>query len=1156
MMGRVGPTTISPTPNPNHPICRDIVQLETAISTISQEYLLEFASEYGISEDLHPKLPGPEERIMDFPEGKVDERVFPTVADWRTSAPKDEMPAKDTYYAEAVTLVNTHHTSIQKQPEALLCLVRLSRRYFLGDDVYLTFLHDDNREMEDPATATDSSRVPSTIERSPLNFANENPSQQSTRGNETEDQGQETMAPEVSPPENVTTTRVAPEAGLAKEIAAMGPCVIKECRKRGNDRVDTNAPPKVLRKDHVDSRPTQSTVGGKSLTAMGLGMGSTFPVPTSQETPVDEVAIVGDPKSENTYFTSMVGSPESIYQPEWGMTNSCCLDAPEACQDLVDHIAPPEYFSELRHLHNDDFLKQYNINLARQVVIGSQLRLRFKQEAKLLKKSVAQVARKDQRIQARENKIKNLEALLEAETDMKRPRRPRTQNLARSWKTSALCFRPPKKRCAKMDAHLDALSIDFDEELYPHMLTAIAGMSEGLEYEVEHGKANLDLEAIDAYDPESETKYVTALNALRDLKYPMVDQLKLLKDAPIDVVMASLHLECDYEEDAPQWMPLRPTSDGVPVSVPTVAPQGLAILLVDAATQTETSKDGASLRILSISLDVRNDNVCNVLFTGRICTGSVSCAPWESSPRSCRSSSKSRFSRSSSSLCITSTATVRYVGVPISAGHLSWETEATHNVIPYEFLHLTVSDCRHGFCFYPFHKKGYGAVIENMGAAKGTQETFCKSTVGGKSLAAMGLGMGSTFPVPTSQETPVDVSDPDPLSFSNPQSIPTENVAQSSKEATVAGDLESENTSFTSMVGSPNSIYQPEWGVTHGCCLDVPEACQDLVDHIAPPGYFSELRHLHNDDFLKQYNIKLARKVAMGSQLRLRFEQEAKLLKKFVAQVARQDHRIQARENKIKNLEALLEAETDMKRPRRPRTQNLARVALGGYEVWGIDKAEAVFANVVSAGIAKGMSEGLKYGVEHGKANLDLKAIEAYDPESETKYVAALHAIRDLKYHMVDQLELLKDAPIDVVFAPLHLESDSKKDAPQRIREFHPSSSQLKIPVYPEVRDPKDPWDFKKEIQLADAIAANVSRAEKKKKCRVVCRTHGVSFAHHARSDGVPVSVPTVALQGLAILLADATTQTETSEDGASPRICTGSVSCAPWESSRMHLTS
>nr|GEY77845.1 hypothetical protein [Tanacetum cinerariifolium] len=380
---------------------RDIVQLETVVSTISQEYLLEFTSEYGISEDLHSELPGTEEMIVDFLEGK---RVFPIVADWRTSAPKDEMPAEDTYSPKAVTVLNTRCTPIQKQPEALLCLVGLSWRYFLGDDVYPAFLHDDDRdmdlfnliralnptkvktgtrpraahevplltvtasrviEMEDLAMAKDSFRVPSTIQRSPLKFANKNPSQQSTG-----------------------------EADLAEEIATIGPCVIKERRKRGNDGVDTNAPPKVLRKDHADSRPIQIPLEGKPLLQWDyewdpLSLYLLRGIRLSSK----GAAVVRDPKSKNTTFTSMVGSPESIYQPEWGVTNGCRLDAPEVCQDLVDHIAPPGYFSELRHLHN---------------------------EAKLLKKSVAQVARRDQRNQARENEIKNLEALLEAKTDMKK----------------------------------------------------------------------------------------------------------------------------------------------------------------------------------------------------------------------------------------------------------------------------------------------------------------------------------------------------------------------------------------------------------------------------------------------------------------------------------------------------------------------------------------------------------------------------------------------------------------------------------------------------------------------------------------------------------------------------------------------------------------
>ncbi|GKA36351.1 hypothetical protein Tco_0722842 [Tanacetum coccineum] len=175
---------------------RDTIQLETVVLTISPKYLIEFTSEYGISEDLHPELPSPEERIVDFPEGKFD---------WRINAPKDEMPVKGSYSAEDVAVLNTRRTPIQKQPKALLCIVGLSQRYFLRDDVYLTFLNDDdlagalnptkvktgtrphaahevplltataNRVivMEDTTTASGSSGTPSTVEKSPLDFVNE-----------------------------------------------------------------------------------------------------------------------------------------------------------------------------------------------------------------------------------------------------------------------------------------------------------------------------------------------------------------------------------------------------------------------------------------------------------------------------------------------------------------------------------------------------------------------------------------------------------------------------------------------------------------------------------------------------------------------------------------------------------------------------------------------------------------------------------------------------------------------------------------------------------------------------------------------------------------------------------------------------------------------
>nr|GEV91755.1 hypothetical protein [Tanacetum cinerariifolium] len=294
---------------------RDTVQLKTAVSTISQEYLLEFTSEYGISEDMHPELPGPKERIVDFSEGKVDERVFSTVADWRTSAPKDEMPAEDSYSSEAVTVLNTHRTPFQKQPEALLCLVGLSWRYFLGDDVYLTFLHDDGRDIDlfNLIRAPNPNKVktgthPHAAHEVPLLTITASYVIEMEDPAAAIDSFGETVALEVPPPENVMTTGVALEAGLAEEIFAMGTRVIKERRKRGNDGVDTNSPPKVLRRDHADFRPTQSTIGGKSIVAMGLGMGSTFPVPTSQDTPVD----VSDP------------DPLSFANPQSIPTRKCC----------------------------------------------------------------------------------------------------------------------------------------------------------------------------------------------------------------------------------------------------------------------------------------------------------------------------------------------------------------------------------------------------------------------------------------------------------------------------------------------------------------------------------------------------------------------------------------------------------------------------------------------------------------------------------------------------------------------------------------------------------------------------------------------------------------------------------------------------------------
>ncbi|GJU34957.1 hypothetical protein Tco_1183311 [Tanacetum coccineum] len=451
----------------------------------------------------------------------------------------------------------------------------------------------------------------------------------------TADQVQDGFSHEIPPVETPTTTEVVQKLGLENEVAAMRPPVNKRRRKRGNDQAEANALPKVLRKDHAAFRPAHSTLEGKSLASMELEAGSTFFTPAMQETSSDAKS-VSDPESlsyvkpqphpeqdvvqssrkttpeiptgnvataevqdllsteslgsgKSTSVPSLDGSPGSIYHPGWGVTNNYRLDTPDACQNMVDHIVPPGTVeAEVHVLHN----RTKNL----ETLLVAEVNMKKATEAKNVSNLQAQVMG--------EEKIKAAFEVFKKYEDNR-----------------------VEQRCVEMDARLDKLSVDFDEELYPHLLTAIAGrrwvighdlclavmkctespelrqafanivsaglvkgMSEGLEHGIEHGKVGRDLAVVEAYNPEANNKYVKALQDLKDLKYPLVDQLEKLKDAPMELTMASLHLESDSGEDAPQIDSAHHArSDGIPVSAPTIAPQGLAILLANAATQTEVA---------------------------------------------------------------------------------------------------------------------------------------------------------------------------------------------------------------------------------------------------------------------------------------------------------------------------------------------------------------------------------------------------------------------------------------------------------------------------------------------------------------------------------------------------------------------------------------
>ncbi|GJT49622.1 hypothetical protein Tco_0975779 [Tanacetum coccineum] len=148
--------------------------------------------------------------------------------------------------------------------------------------------------------------------------------------------------------------------------------------------------------------------------------------------------------------------------------------------------------------------------------------------------------------------------------------------------------RPFEERSTELDARIAELNHDIDAELYPHMLTAVAGrrwvighgfhlavmkcaqsiecraalgkvismamnkgIQEGLEEGIEHGKAGRSLAEIDAYDSRVGAAYVAAVNEFENVSFTLLEQLEALKDSPLELLMSASTVEGDYDDEDP-----------------------------------------------------------------------------------------------------------------------------------------------------------------------------------------------------------------------------------------------------------------------------------------------------------------------------------------------------------------------------------------------------------------------------------------------------------------------------------------------------------------------------------------------------------------------------------------------------------------------------
>nr|GEU53778.1 hypothetical protein [Tanacetum cinerariifolium] len=100
----------------------------------------------------------------------------------------------------------------------------------------------------------------------------------------------------------------------------------------------------------------------------------------------------------------------------------------------------------------------------------------------------------------------------------------------------------------------------------------------------------------------------------------------------------------------------------------------------------------------------------------------------------------------------------------------------------------------------------------------------------------------------------------------------------------------------------------------------------------------------------------------------------------------------------------------------------------------------------IGCAINKGIQDGLKARVDHGKAGRDLSVIEAYDPSAEAKYNDSINALGIVDFSLLSELKSKKDASMVDLMDSLCLEGPLAEIL--GAKDLQPSLEQLMLPIH------------------------------------------------------------------------------------------------------------
>nr|GEU52070.1 transposase (putative), gypsy type [Tanacetum cinerariifolium] len=231
----------------------------------------------------------------------------------------------------------------------------------------------------------------------------------------------------------------------------------------------------------------------------------------------------------------------------------------------------------------------------------------------------------------------------------------------------------------------------------------------------------------------------------------------------------------------------------------------------------------------------------------------------------------------------------------------------------------------------------------------------------------------------------------------------------------------------------------------------------------------------------------------MVSELHLRYEHEITIRENFEKKFIRGSEIIQQRDSEVFALKSKLErlegeaVDVVTLRKHVSKLDTAATAKSDELTSLNVQNVELLSLHGKVAGEAKMrvefMFEGLEAGIEHGKANRSLAEVEAYDSEIEAKYVVVVHELENVSFSLLDQLEILKYSPFELLMSSLMLEGDHGEDDPTpEFCKLQPVCSQVTVLVYYECGGSRDPGSISYEVLLSDALTGSRAHGEKQKK--------------------------------------------------------------------------